>query len=90
MNIPRECGEMEREIRVEETTWEGTEKRLTWRETTVLELLANGKSNKEIARTLFISAETVKTHVSHILRKLGVQSRIDAAIWWKVRELGGR
>jgi two-component system, NarL family, response regulator LiaR len=53
---------------------------LTSREMDVLRLLAQGQSNKEIARTLHLVEETVKTHVRHILSKLGVQSRTQAVL----------
>lgn len=53
---------------------------LTERETEVLRLMAMGQANKEIARTLNIGEKTVKTHVSNILGKLGVQSRTQAAL----------
>ena len=53
---------------------------LTDRETEVLHLLAQGQSNKEIARTLQITEDTVKSHVKHILAKLGVQSRTQAVL----------
>jgi two-component system, NarL family, response regulator LiaR len=53
---------------------------LTERETEVLRLLAQGQSNKEIARSLQIVEDTVKVHVKHILAKLGVQSRTQAAL----------
>jgi DNA-binding NarL/FixJ family response regulator len=53
---------------------------LTERETEVLRLLARGRANKEIARDLQIGEKTVKTHVSNILGKLGVQSRTQAAL----------
>ena len=53
---------------------------LTERETEVLQLLAEGASNKQIASQLFIGEKTVKTHVSHILAKLGVPSRTAAAL----------
>lgn len=53
---------------------------LTERETDVLRLLAQGQANKEIARNLSIGEKTVKTHVSNILSKLGVQSRTQAAL----------
>lgn len=56
--------------------------RLTERELEVLELVADGKSNKEIARALIISVSTVKAHVSSLIHKLGVNSRIDAAVIW--------
>lgn len=54
---------------------------LTERETEVLRLLAQGHSNKQIARTLHNTEQTVKTHVSHILAKLGVQSRTQATLY---------
>lgn len=54
---------------------------LTERETAVLRLIAQGCSNKEIARQLAIGDETVKTHVSNILGKLGVESRTQAALY---------
>src|SRR5436305_7343313 len=54
---------------------------LTERETDVLRLLAHGQSNKEIARGLSITEKTVKTHVSNILSKLGVQSRTQATLY---------
>jgi DNA-binding NarL/FixJ family response regulator len=54
---------------------------LTDRETEVLKLLAQGKSNKEIAAALVIGEKTVKTHVSNILGKLGVPSRTQAALF---------
>jgi len=54
---------------------------LTERETEVLRQLARGKSNKEIATSLFISETTVKTHVKNIMQKLGVPSRTQAALY---------
>src|SRR5213082_1809058 len=54
---------------------------LTERETEVLRLLAQGQSNKQIARSLYIAEKTVKTHVSNILSKLGVQSRTQATLY---------
>jgi NarL family two-component system response regulator LiaR len=53
---------------------------LTERETDVLKLVARGMANKQIARNLFIGEKTVKTHVSNILLKLGVNSRTQAAL----------
>ena len=54
---------------------------LTSREIDVLHQLSYGSSNKEIAKVLGISYETVKEHVQHILRKLGVSDRTQAAVW---------
>lgn len=55
--------------------------KLTARETDVLNLLAHGKSNKEIAANLHVGETTVKTHVSNILMKWGVSSRTQAALY---------
>jgi len=52
---------------------------LSAREREIHELLAQGLTNKQIARTLFISDVTVKVHVRHIFQKLGVRSRVEAA-----------
>ena len=54
---------------------------LTRRESEVLRQLAHGLTNKEIAQALGISYETVKEHVQHILRKVGVTDRTQAAVW---------
>src|SRR5919197_743311 len=54
---------------------------LSERELDVLRLLARGRANKEIARELSIAEKTVKSHVSSILGKLGVQSRTQAALY---------
>ena len=53
---------------------------LSEREIEVLELMAKGLSNKEIGRALWIGETTVKTHVSHILRKLGAADRTQAVL----------
>jgi DNA-binding NarL/FixJ family response regulator len=55
--------------------------RLTKRESEVLSLLAEGKSQAQIARTLVISPKTVGTHIEHILSKLGVRSRAQAVAY---------
>lgn len=54
---------------------------LTGRETSVLNLLAKGRTNQQIAQELNIAEATVRTHVSHILDKLGVSNRVEAALY---------
>jgi NarL family two-component system response regulator LiaR len=66
-----------REVRAPEPTTE----QLTERETDVLRQLALGMSNKEIAQALFIGEQTVKSHMRHVLSKLGVPSRTQAALY---------
>jgi NarL family two-component system response regulator LiaR len=72
---PQAAARLMREVRAPESP-----EPLTERETDVLRLLAQGQANKEIARSLRIGERTVKTHVSNILTKLGVQSRTQAAL----------
>jgi DNA-binding NarL/FixJ family response regulator len=59
---------------------------LSEREIELLRLIASGQSNKEIAEALFITEGTVKNHITHILGKLSVRDRTQAAI--KAREIG--
>ena len=72
---PQAAARLLREVRAPESP-----EALTERESDVLRLLAQGKANKEIARTLAIGDQTVKSHVGRILAKLGVQSRTQAAL----------
>jgi NarL family two-component system response regulator LiaR len=73
---PKAAARLLREVRVPEPA-----EALTKRESEVLQLLARGRANKEIARDLSIADKTVKTYVSSILGKLGVQSRTQAALY---------
>jgi RNA polymerase sigma factor (sigma-70 family) len=61
--------------------------RLTEREREVLALVAEGKSNKEIAQALKVTERTVEFHVSNVLGKLGLTSRVEAAVWVKEHRL---
>jgi DNA-binding NarL/FixJ family response regulator len=72
---PHTAARLLREVRAPESP-----ETLTERESDVLRLLARGKANKEIARELAVGEQTVKSHVGHILAKLGVQSRTQAAL----------
>jgi len=53
---------------------------LTEREREILTLLASGRSNAELAKELYLSEPTIKTHLSSIFRKLGVRDRVQAVI----------
>jgi DNA-binding CsgD family transcriptional regulator len=63
--------------------------RLTARELEVLRLVAIGRTNRDIAAELFISAKTASVHVSNIMSKLGVASRVEAAALAYRLDLGG-
>jgi two-component system, NarL family, response regulator LiaR len=86
---PEAAARLMREVRTPESP-----ETLTERETEVLQLLARGKANKQIATSLHVTEKTVKAHVSSILAKLGVQSRTQAALYAvraglvSMRELG--
>lgn len=71
-------------IEADETTRDAG---LTGRELDVLRLLVAGKPNREIARELFLSVRTIESHVSHIYRKLGVQTRTSAVALALLRNL---
>jgi DNA-binding NarL/FixJ family response regulator len=73
---PEAAARLMREVRAPDSP-----ETLTERETEVLRLLAQGRANKEIARDLQIGEQTVKTHVSSVLAKLGVHSRTQAALY---------
>lgn len=59
---------------------------LTAREREVMELIAQGLSNREIASTLYITEKTVKNHINHLYAKLGVTARRQAIELWRTHE----
>jgi len=61
--------------------WPGREEGLTLRESEVLALVADGRSNREVADALFVGEQTVKSHLRGIFTKLGVQNRTQAALF---------
>jgi DNA-binding NarL/FixJ family response regulator len=61
---------------------------LTGRQRDVLQRLGQGKSNKQIARELDLSENTVKIHVAAVLRALGVDNRTQAAVFARERGIG--
>ncbi|MET8338150.1 response regulator transcription factor [Streptosporangium canum] len=64
---------------------------LTARESEIVQAVARGRTNQEIADELFLSLSTVKGYVSGILVKLGVRSRVEIAAWaWESRMMGAR
>ena len=58
-----------------------TELHLTQREQEIVDLLVQGKSNKEMADQLCLSGDTIKAHLQHIFRKVGVSSRLEAVVY---------
>ncbi len=74
-------GMLARAIREEAAAHERDSATLTEREQEILAGLAQGQSNKLIARSLRISEATVKVHVKNLLKKLGFRSRLEAAVW---------
>ena len=77
---PEAAARLLREVQAPAPTAPARGETLTERETDVLRLVARGRANKEVAAELGIAEKTVKTHVSSVLNKLGVQSRTQAAL----------
>ena len=59
-----------------------SELNLTQREQEIVDLLVLGKSNKEMADQLCLSGDTIKAHLQHIFRKVGVSSRLEAVVFF--------
>ena len=78
---PGLAGRLAMALREEATAKNRNINDLTEREMQILRGLADGKSNKLIARDLDITEGTVKVHVKHLLRKLNFRSRVEAAVW---------
>ena len=74
-------GMLARAIREEASAIQRDTAALTRREQEILHTLAQGQSNKLIARNLDITEATVKVHVKNLLKKLGFRSRLEAAVW---------
>jgi two-component system nitrate/nitrite response regulator NarL len=77
----RLAGLLARAMRQDTRPKDPDEAGLTDQERRILGLIAAGKSNKLIGRELDIAESTVKVHVKHLLRKLGLRSRVEAAVW---------
>jgi DNA-binding NarL/FixJ family response regulator len=60
---------------------DGAQPRLTRRELEILRLVAEGRSNREVAKLLWVTDQTVKFHLANTYRKLGVRNRFDASLW---------
>ena len=89
---PRIAATLQRRVTALASAWrpEAPLARLTARELEIVQLIDKGLSNKEIARTLFIEVSTVKNHVHHILEKLGVRRRGQAAARMRSRPWSSR
>jgi DNA-binding NarL/FixJ family response regulator len=68
------------DLKEKEELESSTEAELTEREREILKCIADGKSNKEISDSLFVSVETVKSHAKNLYRKLNVKNRVEAAM----------
>ncbi len=77
---PRVAKKLVSRLRAERSSAERSDVEMTEREHQVLALLADGRNNREIAAALFISQNTVKSHVSNLLEKLGVGNRVQAVV----------
>ncbi len=72
-------------MRVDDAAFDSVFTSLSKREAEVMDLIATGQSNGQIAQRLFLSEKTVKNHVNRIYAKLGVDSRVTAIGLWQSR-----
>ena len=80
--LPREvAGQVAASLALAGSSREPPVEPLTGREREVLQLLAQGSSNKEIAQKLYLSVRTIEGHLANIYGKLQVKSRMEAALW---------
>ncbi|HRH81963.1 MAG TPA: two-component system response regulator NarL [Thiobacillaceae bacterium] len=84
----RLAGLLVRSMRQDTRPRDPDEAGLTDQERRILGLIAAGRSNKLIGRELDIAESTVKVHVKHLLRKLGLRSRVEAAVWAVEKKYG--
>ncbi|GGS76304.1 hypothetical protein GCM10010176_019240 [Nonomuraea spiralis] len=76
-------------MRVDDAAFDSVITSLSKREAEVMDLIATGRSNGQIAQCLFLSEKTVKNHVNRIYAKLGVDSRVTAiGLWLSLRKDG--
>ncbi|MEU6783594.1 LuxR C-terminal-related transcriptional regulator [Nonomuraea sp. NPDC051941] len=73
-------------MRVDDAAFDSVFTSLSKREAEVMDLIATGQSNGQIAQRLFLSEKTVKNHVNRIYAKLGVDSRVTAIGLWRSRQ----
>ena len=73
-------------MRVDDAAFDSGFMSLSKREAEVMDLIATGQSNGQIAQRLFLSEKTVKNHVNRIYAKLGVDSRVTAIGLWQSRQ----
>jgi DNA-binding NarL/FixJ family response regulator len=68
--------------------WPGREEGLTERESEVIALITQGRSNREIAELMYLSPNSIKTYIRSSYRKIGVSSRTQAVIWGMAHGFG--
>lgn len=90
LEVRRVAGELRRSQRLSDSCSRPNVLGLTKREVQVMDLMAEGLTNEELAARLFISLPTVKTHVNHIFTKLGARDRVSAVLQFREAVRGSR